>query len=428
VCAAAALPAVGVLLASEARPRAASAAADTATARAPQPFQGARPDDAPVHCALEDAPLVQFRADLLDLAFDAASALPAQPHIKTRSRAQEAVVDACLELGQPRRALGCIERIDNWRRGSAYADLAFHLAQHGAAGLAQPYLDLALEIAAGETWGITQDWQRDQIRAQVARTLVCLGREQDAERLSAGVDTSQAGKVAEARALRSEPDTFEDHVRALDAVLASGGLDPVRNALQGCVRLFDRFYGETGLRDQAEARIRGSWGQLPPQIRFELAAELVEASLSHGDRVKAAQLTDEAQGVLNGTRWPPEDEVKLRSRVAVLRARADDAAGGRRVADAARAQFAAQRAQIVNIDRAGALRAVAEAYQALGDAAAAQELYKQAVEAGLENPNSRPRAEDLSSTCLSLALHGVEPDAALWQRLREVRAALGAPW
>jgi len=82
----------------------------------------------------------------------------------------------------------------------------------------------------------------------------------------------------------------------------------------------------------------------------------------------------------------------------------------------------------VNIYRAGALRPLAEAYQSMGDTAAALTVFKKAVEEGVENPNSRPRVEDLSATCRSMALSGVEPDADLWARLREVFTGLGQPW
>jgi hypothetical protein len=64
----------------------------------------------------------------------------------------------------------------------------------------------------------------------------------------------------------------------------------------------------------------------------------------------------------------------------------------------------------------------------MGDGAAAVAVYKRCVEEGVANPNSRPRADDLAATCCSMALHGVEPDAALWSRLIQVEGKLGDPW
>ena len=51
-----------------------------------------------------------------------------------------------------------------------------------------------------------------------------------------------------------------------------------------------------------------------------------------------------------------------------------------------------------------------------------------AIEAGTINPNSRPRAEDLSATCASIALAGIEPDASIRQRIERARAGLADPW
>jgi hypothetical protein len=64
----------------------------------------------------------------------------------------------------------------------------------------------------------------------------------------------------------------------------------------------------------------------------------------------------------------------------------------------------------------------------MGNISRAIELYKRTIEAGIENPNSRPRAEDLSATCCSMALHNVKPDAELLSRISQIRDGLGDPW
>jgi hypothetical protein len=64
----------------------------------------------------------------------------------------------------------------------------------------------------------------------------------------------------------------------------------------------------------------------------------------------------------------------------------------------------------------------------MGDKSIALSMYKQAIEEGGANPNSRPCAEDLSATCCSMALAGVEPDEELWMRIHQAYGALGHPW
>jgi hypothetical protein len=50
------------------------------------------------------------------------------------------------------------------------------------------------------------------------------------------------------------------------------------------------------------------------------------------------------------------------------------------------------------------------------------------VEDCAANSDSKPRAEDLSATCCSMAESGVEPDAGLWTRMRAIRDGLREPW
>jgi hypothetical protein len=118
----------------------------------------------------------------------------------------------------------------------------------------------------------------------------------------------------------------------------------------------------------------------------------------------------------------------LCARLAALRIRAGDVATARSELREALARFDAERHTIVDMWRAAALRPIAEAHHLLGDTTTALEIYTRAVEAGVENPNSRPRADDLCATCLSLALHDVAPDSLLLDRLTEICNDLGDPW
>ncbi|MGA1708919.1 MAG: hypothetical protein ACO4CI_09550, partial [Phycisphaerales bacterium] len=90
--------------------------------------------------------------------------------------------------------------------------------------------------------------------------------------------------------------------------------------------------------------------------------------------------------------------------------------------------FDAKRETIFDIYRAGALRPVAEAHAAMGDRDSAAAIYRRAIEEGFGNPNARPRALDLSATCVSMASSGTLPDEATAKRLREIRGLLGDPW
>jgi hypothetical protein len=402
------------------------------TSSASSAHQGAEKPAAVVH-PLEDKPLAAWRTELLDLAFSSASAIPATPHIKDRSRAQEAVVDTCLRLDLPQRALGYIEKIDNWRRGAGYADLAFWCAQHGHEGDVQRYLDLAEAIAEhpeklSSQYESDQSWRRDRIRATIARTHVWLGQTEAAAKFEAGMVDSEAGKLSAMKAARSDANAFDEQLHAVDAVVAKGEFDQVRNALEACAQLVTRFYADADRRSRAEEKIKSSWKRLPPQVQLDLTMELAGFALDHDDQLHALALVKDAQVILDGTQWIAEQKIPLISRLAGLRHRAGDPTAARREVDAALALFDAERAKIVNIYRAGVLRSLAETYESMGDNGAALSVYKRAIEEGVDNKNSRPRAEDLSATCASMAVNAAEPDASLRARQLAIRTGLAQPW
>lgn len=378
---------------------------------------------------LSDKPLPAFQVELLDLAFRTASAIPLEPHVKSRSQAQDAVVAACLELGQPAQALRCLEAIENWRRGAGYADLAFYCAQNGPVGNVQRYLDLAQRAAENPTEQNPQSWQKDRILVKIARTHAWLGRTELAAALEAGVVESESGKVDAVEAMHLVADDFDAELASLDHVLAGSSFDQVRNALDACAQLFDRFYDDEQKRAQAEQRIKTSWqGKLPGLIRLELLMQLARFALDHGDQEKALELVQDARARLEGSNVGLEHQIPLQARLAGLQFEAGDEAQAKRELGGVLATFDAEHEKIAIVFRAATLRPLAEVHHSIGESATALTLYKRTVEVGSQNPNARPRAEDLSATCLSMALHGVEPDAHLARRLAAIHAQLGEPW
>lgn len=372
---------------------------------------------------LSDKPLVAFQNELLDLAFETASAIPVDPHSKDRARMQEMVVLTCLKLDQPGRASRYIEHIGDWRRGAAYADLAFYCARHGFMDQALAFVQFAEKIS--ET---AEDWRRDTIRVKIAQTHAFLGQTKQADQFAADVQESEIGKVESIRAMIGDETSFEEQVKILDSLIAPGNFDILKNALQAYAQLFNRFYDDSFKRILVEEKIKASWDKLPVFIRIELLMQMAGFSLDHKDQSKAIALVDEAQKLMDSFQWPLDKQVPMAAQLVGLRFRAGDLQNARENAETLRALYNADGKKIVNIHRAQTLRPLAEAYQAMHDTDNALAVYKQAVEEGVENPNSRPRAEDLSATCCSMALAGVEPDAELWARMHQIREGLGQPW
>jgi len=375
-----------------------------------------------------DKSLAPSQEKLLELAFKAASALPENPHAKTRGRLQADVVDACFALDVPRRALACTEKISDWRRGLGYADFACYSASHGLSEEVPHYLELAQKIAEQGEPLITQAWQKGRILVGIAKTHVWLGDVNAAAALENGLEHAEMGKVDAVRALRADPAAFDAQVSALKHVLESGDLDLCKNAFETCAQLFNRYYDEPEKRAKVEEAVAACSPKLPVEVRIGAGIEMAGFAIEHKDSRKALELIDSVHALLDGVTWLPENYIPLAARLAALRFRAGAKEEGRLELQHALTRYEQERARIVDIYRAGALRPLAEAYAAMGEREAALAAYKRVVEEGVANPNSRPRAEDLVATCLSLARGAVEPDEELSARLEKVCGELKAPW
>lgn len=378
--------------------------------------------DAPAVATASAVAVTQQR--LLDLAFEAVSKFPLDPHIKNRSRAQETVAIAWLDLDRPEQALRCIERIANWRRGTGYADVAIHLLRNGVVDGVRGHLRRATEVADqhGER-DVDQEWRRDRISARVALAQTLL------EELEATVGKSVTGlEPGYDSEVSDESRRFDARLEELRTVFESGSFDNQRAALDEYVDLFDRYYADRERRARLIDQAKTGYEKLPPMARIETLEALVKHAIAHGDEVQAGALLDDAQSAVKAFTWRPEDEIPLLGRLAGHRARAGDAVNARREAYVALGSFEVGRSEMADIYHADALRPIAEAFELMGERALATSTYRRAVEAGVHNPNSRPRANDLCATCVSMARVSFQPDAELFARLTRIASDLGDPW
>lgn len=376
---------------------------------------------------LQDQPIAQSRRELLQLAFEAVSAMPTKPHAKNRSRAQETVVGACLQLDQPKLAQEFAERIDDWRRGTCLADLALYCLDHGRIDAVNELL-AAADVLAEQAKSDTQSWRRDRIRARIGQANLRLGKHQQARDYVAGVAPADLGAFDGTAARLADPADFAGQVKAIDTVIAAGNFEPIRNALQVCVDLYDRYHDDEDRRVQVESRALDGYDRLPIAVRLDLIAQMTKSALQKKDVESARRFLDRADKLFEHPAMPTEDELAARARFASLRGKAGQAEQGRKAAAAAVARFYSERDRIVDIDRGIALRPLAAAFAELGDKAEATRVFLAAIEDGLHNPNSRPRSEDLAGICVTMAVCGYEPDAELRARLEQIKKGLGNPW
>ncbi len=354
---------------------------------------------------IQDQPLEGYRTDLLDRAYDVASAMPINPHIKDRSRAQEKVLRAALELDQPVAALRYAKGIANWRRGKGFADYAYYSVEHGATN----GIPLLLQQAESIAGTATQEWRRDTVMNRI----------------------NQVNHLLQSRSAHPETPNataFEERFAQLDAVVLKGGLDDAKGVVNTCLKLYEEFYNQADFRARLRKKIEDSWTSMPVFLRMDCLEDMALIALENKDRATARDLADEAMALMDGNTWPVEYSIPLAARFAAVRFQSGDEESARAgLADALRT-FKERQNEIVDIDRAETLVPVAEASVLMGDPGTAAAVYSDALDAAVHNANSRPRAADISMICVSMALRGFEPDVALINKLDQLCEALGDPW
>jgi hypothetical protein len=386
-----------------------------ATAIAP-PASAAPPAPAAAAAAGPD-----WRETWLDFGFEVAASIPRTPHANDRAKAEEIAALAYLRIGRPQRAGVQALRIEGWRRGTASAEIAGAFIDAGDLDTARKFLALAEQVAESQV-----EWRRDRVRVAAARQVVRLGEADRAEELAKEASPEEAGRLTAAKAVGAG--TYADALAGLDGLAASGRFELVRLAIDGYVDLLDRQWSDAARRSELDARIRKCFDRLPASVPIEALARMADLSVTRGDAVRARSELAEARAIVAAANWPPDVRCSVESRLAAVRFRAGETAEAKADAENAGRIYDDGRELIIDIDRAAALRALASAWAAMGEGTRALATYRRALDEGAVNPNSRPRAVDLSATCVSMAAAGVEPDAAFRERAEAIRQALGDPW
>ncbi len=381
----------------------------------------ATPANAAAVIAQETRAVTTF--ELAVFAWDVASLIPSNPHIKDRARMQEEAVTTLITLGDFERSRAWIDSIGDWRKGAAWAELAIAYARKGEFASAKACGELARTEARR-----AEDWQRDLINAKVARMLVLAGDDAGAVTLETGVRAAEGGQVSLARMEKAEGAALEAELVAMNERLASKDFDVQRNGIASYLEYFSRFYDNAEARANAEERIAGAMKKVPAMLRFETNLQLAQVAAAHHDAASMTGYIDAAMSSTTLSGWMPEDRIRGIGRIATVAAQGGDVTRSRALAAEALAQFEADYIKMPDVFRAAALRPTAEAYATLRDQPLALSTFLRVVEEGAKNPNARPRAEDLAGTANALARMQFVPDAALWSRMQQVARGLQSPW
>lgn len=363
------------------------------------------------------------RSSLLATAFAVASSMPVDPHGRDRSRLQEAVARACLDSDMVDQALELADQMQGWRRGHVIALCGQYFARRGQADSARDCATRALLVDVGDT-----TWGKDVVVTEVAKIYVLLGDEAKAYSLVAVGQPAERGQVETARTARVPMEQMDAQADMFDQAIATGNFDLARGAIDGYLIWLDRVIDDAPRRARALAALSSAFPGLPLDLQVRYHVQLAEALYSGGYKELAKAEVERASALFKATVFLAEDTAPLGAVIAKARFRMGDTDSARSELRRLRAAYNAQSELIVNLRRAASLRALAEGFLLIGDTDVATECYKAALDAGAINPNARPRAEDLSATCVSMAMSGFQPSPEVMLRIDNLRAGLVDPW
>lgn len=372
---------------------------------------------------ITDITISKTQNDLLDISFNIASSIPVYPHIKDRSRSQQEVVETCLTLGQFNKALEFTWGIENWCKGVCYAKLALYCAKNGY----KKQMYNLLKLAYGETDKNIEDWRKSQIKIEIAKVCYWADQYDEVASIEDRLEDSEKGIIDFAKVQKNSM-SFEEQVNNLDRYIATGNFDAIKNSLNTYVELYNEFYPEIDKRNVVEDKIKSSWKPMPIFIRIETLTNLASYSLEHKDVTKTIELIKEAEVLIESYDWPLRHRIPMVSKLLTLRFESGDKNTALGMADSLLMLYQNESNKIVNIYKAETLIPLAESYQAMGNVEKAAKVYGMAIEGAIENPNSRPRAIDLSAVCNSMALNNFKYDKQAINTILNLSLSLSEPW
>jgi len=360
--------------------------------------------------------------DAFEYAFKFASAIVSDP--KDMGKAQEAVVWDLATAGAWRDAEDSADKVEGWRRGTAYADLATALARVGRSDAAREVL------AKAEAFRPTIDgWQNLRIAAHIATAYTALGETEKAKTLAIAVaseDVQQYGgrstaTIASGLASKGE---FTEAAGELDRLEDVKDLDDAWWRTVGYVEMSRQKSLTRDQRVKAISVAREAADAIPGWKKAEALESIADQQRALGLSDQARATVAAAQAILVAL----PDTMPIKAPLLSNCARAWAELGDDATARALLGQVESLAPKVQEIERPAVYANAASSFAALKDAAAARRLYGRALEEAASLVNARPRALAIVEICRSIGKSGLGLDQRTRARLDALYAGLKDPW
>jgi tetratricopeptide (TPR) repeat protein len=360
--------------------------------------------------------------DPFNYAFKFASAIVSDP--KDMGKAQEAVVWDLTSSGAWRDAEASAEKIEGWRRGTAYADLATALAKAGRVD------DAKRMIAKAETFRPTiEGWQNLRIASHIAAAYAALGDDEKAKTLAIAVateDAQQYGSMSRATIASglAAKGQFDGAAGELDRLKDGKDLDDAWWRTVGYVDMSRQKSLSREERVKAIQSAREAAEGIPGWRKAEALESIADEFRKLGMMQEAREAVGAAQAILLAL----PDTMPIKAPLLSNCARSWAELGSTEKARSLLVQVESLAPKVQEIERPVVYANVASSFAAMKDTVAAKRLYGQALQEAAALVNARPRALAVVEICRSIGKSGVGLDDAMRARLDALYAGLKDPW
>ncbi len=359
------------------------------------------------------------RIEPLEIAFDFATAIHADKNDQIMM--QEKVVQDLVELRLLDLAIEKADKIDGWRQGTAYADIAVELARQGKKDQARELITKA-EAVMNRTLG----WQKPRIGAHIGRAEAAIGNIEKSQRIGFSLPPEEGPKsLAAAAAALANRGEFDGAMKTLERVEESKFFENQMAVVNGYIEIARH----PSLADKPEQRKQALLAAVRTSSQVPALRQVEVANLVVNDLIEINE-PDEARRVLDKVAAALTPDVNPYYRAPAL---AQMTRSWMKLGERDRALKALATAEenwhlVITIDVPETYAAIAAAYLVAEEPAKAKEYLNKAMTSAESLVNARPRAMAVVNTCRWMGRYGMELDKATRERLQKLRDGLTDPW
>ncbi len=379
---------------------------------------------------------------VLQNAFDGASKMPLNPHVKNRSRAQLQLVNAALAVKRADLARSYADEIVNWQKLVAYAQIAEcwidnreAVKAEGLVSEIEKFCLLAKEYhsedllvkPADPLLESLADWRLEKVHALLIGLKYKLGKTVS-EKDFGLTDEIGLAQIQSAQVSACADQPFEQTFKELSFLALNPNIEIAKIGLFELSDLFDSHYSNKEQQEKILHVVDTAITNLPVVWRFDVKIKFADTHIENEQYSSALEILNELNAMVDSIDLQPRFLIPYKTALAERFFKAGQQETARAAVLEMENLYDEKRDFIVNIDRAALLCRLAESRLALGDKQEADALWIRAVKEGVINPNSRPRVDALCEISSSIVAHNAAPSEDLIFQLNKMNSDLGRPW